>query len=146
MADAELVCKIRHEFTNYDRLSSFYHVWRKYRSALNRVITMLINEQIDIPEFRERVAQIESKVDLTRPKNQKKYLKQRRDAMCRAPHTYTIDAANRIAKSNLASILQLQRAINDGRMRDDLFETFDKTKWERGRKVPTKKRHRTVSR
>lgn len=136
--DRELVNKIRHEFTNYERLSAFYHVWRVYRSALNKTICKLILEQIDIPEFRRRVAEIEAKVDLTRPKNQKRYLKWRKDCMTASKGSYSIETAHKYSRNNLSSILQLQRAINEGRYRPDLFDSFEKKNWERGKKVADK--------
>ena len=136
--DKELVNKIRHEFTNYERLSAFYHVWRVYRVALNRVICKLILEEIDIPEFRRRVAEIEEKVDLTRPKNQKKYLKWRKSSMIQSKGSCSIEVAHKYARNNLASILQLQRAINEGRYREDLFDSFEKQTWDRGKKVSEK--------
>lgn len=136
--DRDLVNKIRHEFTNYERLSAFYHVWRVYRSALNKTICKLILEEIDIPEFRKRVAEIESKVDLTRPKNQKRYLKWRKDCMTAAKGSYSIETAHKYSRNNLSSILQLQRAINEGRYRPDLFDSFEKKNWERGKKVADK--------
>ena len=131
--DPDLVNTIRHDHTNYDKLSVYYHVWRKYRSRLNRTICMLILEQIDIPEFRERVAHLEQQVDLTRPRNQKRYLKERRDAMM-ATGRYKFEAANKQAKANLQSVLQFQKAVDTGNKRYDLFDNFLTKSYYKGKK------------
>lgn len=71
------VAKIRHEFTRYDKLCSFYSVYPYARKKLNRTIGKLIGEKITIDEFHKIVRGIEAEVDLTRKDNQRRYLKQR---------------------------------------------------------------------
>lgn len=119
------VNEIRHEHTNYDRLAAYYNAQKKYRTKLNQTIMKLINGQITIPEFRERVAVIEASVDLTRKPNQKRFIKWRRDSMLHTGH-YTTAQANAIAKNNLASTIKLQTCIDAGKYRPGIFDSFVK--------------------
>lgn len=122
-----VICQIRHEFTNYDRLSAFYHVQRELRTQLNRVIGLLRLDRITIEEFRSKVRDIEQRVDLTRKPNQKRYIKASRNSILATGH-YTVNQANAIAKKNVGQILKLQTEINSGR------RNYDSGYWDKDKK------------
>jgi hypothetical protein len=98
--------EIRHNFTNYDGLVTFYQYYKKQRTKLNGVIYALLKEQIDIPTFHERVKQIEDFVDLTQKDNQKRFIKTEMERLGKQSFQ---PQSNRIlrkwAKNNLAHML-----------------------------------------
>lgn len=123
------VAQIRHEFTNYDKLTSYYAQFREERGNLNRVISDLIGGLIDIPEFHERVKEIEERVDLTRKRNQKKYLKKQQKLLQRQK-CYTQSQIHEISKRNLQNVLNLQKAQDNDVYRPDL-NIWQSYRWKR---------------
>ena len=100
------VTEIRHRFTNYDRLVTFYQYYRHKRSILNGVIYALIKEEIDIPTFKERVAKIEAYVDLTKKENQKRFLKTEQERLNKQSiQQLSPKTLKQFAKNNLSSML-----------------------------------------
>ncbi|MCR5610062.1 MAG: hypothetical protein K6G26_13470 [Lachnospiraceae bacterium] len=72
-----LICQIRHEFTNYDKLVTFYDIYPNRRKELNGIIRKLIDEGPDYVEtFRKKVKHIEEVVNLNRKEAKKKFLAQ----------------------------------------------------------------------
>lgn len=100
------VTQIRHEFTNYDKLIPFYQYYGKQRTILNGIIFALIKGEIDIPTFKERVTEIENYVDLTKKRNQKRFLKTEQERLKnKALQPISEKDLKKFAKNNLSSIL-----------------------------------------
>lgn len=116
----ETIARIRHEFTNYDKLAVFYHVLPHYRTQLNGIISALIKNKMSIPEFREKVKQIENLVNLNLKKNQKSYIRTF-SRKFREMGYYTDDTAKQLAKTNLGSVLKAQSTMNSGVYDPNLF-------------------------
>lgn len=73
----KLLCQIRHEYTNYEKLMVFYHLYPGKRSELNGVINKLIEVGPEgIQKFREKVKKIEDYVNLNRKKTKKRFIKE----------------------------------------------------------------------
>lgn len=72
-----LLCQIRHECTNYEKLMVFYNMYPNKRSELNKAIDQLIKVGPEgIEHFRQKVKHIEDYVNLNRKKSQKRFLKE----------------------------------------------------------------------
>lgn len=108
-----LMALIRHEHTNYDRLSAFYSVNNAFRSTLNAIIGRLIDEKIDIPKFREQIERLESKVDLTIKRNQKEFIKYQIKLHKKVGY-YTDKQALEMAKKQLSGVIRMQQDTNKG--------------------------------
>ena len=109
----KLMALIRHEHTNYDRLSAFYSVNKAFRTTLNAIIGRLVDEKIDIPKFREQIERLESKVDLTIKRNQKEFIKYQIKLHKKAGY-YTDKQSLEMAKKQLSGIIRLQQDTNKG--------------------------------
>lgn len=127
------IAEIRHEHTNYNKLSVFYHVYPWARRKLNRLIQQLIDGQIAIPTFREEVKKLEDTINLHRRGPQKTYIRNESRKFF-AMGCYTHDNAKALAKTNLASILKAQATLNTGKYDPNLFTN---TRW-----VPLKDKYR----
>lgn len=71
----KLLCDIRHQYTNYDKLSTFYSIYPEKRTALNVAIGNLIKKGPDgITKFRNEVNKIEEYVDLNKKKAKERFV------------------------------------------------------------------------
>lgn len=72
-----LLCHIRHEYTNYEKLAVFYKIYPKRRSELNAEINRLIKEGPDgIERFRKRVKFIENQINLNLKDVKKRFIEE----------------------------------------------------------------------
>ena len=71
----KLVCRLRHEHTRYNQLALFYECQKQYRNRLNHICMMFVLQYLTQDEFDQEVRKLEMEVDLTLPKNQKKFIK-----------------------------------------------------------------------
>jgi hypothetical protein len=74
-----IVSELRHKYTNYDRLATFYDCQSKYRRQLDGACNNFINGFFNEEQFNAEIARIEAEVDLTDKKNQKRYIKEKID-------------------------------------------------------------------
>lgn len=103
----KLLCDIRHQYTNYDKLAMFYSVYPEKRSALNGVIAELIKTGPDgIDKFRKRVKVIEEYVDLNRKEAKQRFLNDKIVKLRMENPQYDYALAKKIAETNLASFIR----------------------------------------
>lgn len=115
------ITEIRHEHTNYDKLSVYYHVHPWARRKLNRLIILLIQGAINIPMWRAQVTELEESIDLSRRRAQKLYIRAE-SRRFRESGYYTDIQAKKMAQSNLASVLKAQQTMNAGIYDPHLFD------------------------
>ena len=103
----KLLCNIRHQYTNYDKLAMFYSVYPEKRSALNSVIAELIKTGPDgIDEFRKKVKVIEEYVNLNRKAAKQRFLNDKIVKLRMENPQYDYALAKKIAETNLASFIR----------------------------------------
>lgn len=115
------ITQIRHEHTNYDKLSVYYHVNPWARRKLNKLIGMLIAGALDIESWRRQVNTLERTIDLSRRKPQRDYIR-RESKRFRELGYYTDIQAKKMAQMNLASVLKAQQTMNAGIYDPHLFD------------------------
>lgn len=71
----KLLCEIRHNHTNYPKLTIFYCLYPNKRLELNRLISKLINTGPDyVPTFRRKVKKIEEYINLNSKEGKERFL------------------------------------------------------------------------
>lgn len=98
----KLICEIRHQHTNYDKLTVFYALYPQYRSELNSQIGKLIdNGPEGILEFRENVKSIESWVNLNIKGSQKRFIDEQIQTLKEKNPSYSNSTLKRMAQDKL---------------------------------------------
>lgn len=107
----KLICDIRHQFTNYEKLVYFYSVFPKRRKELNSYIGKLIREGPDaIEAFKQKVKKLEKKVNLNEKEGKEAFLKQEEKRLKRE---YPDLTQKQLKEWALASRSQIIRLNND---------------------------------
>lgn len=101
----EFIAQIRHQCTNYEKLSNFYYYYKNKRSELNSLIGMLLDNAIEIPEFRKRVSEIENYIDLNIKSNRKRFIEEE-TARLRLNVSYNDTKIKNIIKCRLSKLLK----------------------------------------
>ena len=118
-----LLCQIRHEFTNYEKLILFYNTYPKKRKELNGVIARLIKEGPDyISEFKRKVKSIENYIDLNKKEAKQRFLKEEEERLriTSGDPGATKKILKEWAQNNLNEIIRLNnKHIERKRKKDD---------------------------
>lgn len=102
-----LLCKIRHEHTNYNKLTIFYKLYPKKRSELNSAINKLIKVGPDgIDEFKKKVKSIEDYVNLNRKESKKRFIQERIIKLKQENPTFMDSLTKKCAEAMLAKYIR----------------------------------------
>lgn len=111
----KLICDIRHQHTNYEKLVVFYNMYPDKRSELNREISKLIKEGPEgIIEFRENVKQIEDWVNLNIKKSQKRFIDEEINRLQEYHPHYSKSKLKNIAQDKLAMYIRRNNESRQG--------------------------------
>lgn len=121
---AQKIAKVRHEMTNYDRLSAFYAHFKAERHRLNGIIGSYLCKALTYTQFRDEIKKIERAVDLNHHKPRKIFLRRFRSKIMTSGY-YTLGQANAMARNALTIAIKLQQLINAGEYRPDVFDTIN---------------------
>lgn len=103
----KLICDIRHQHTNYDRLVVFYSLYPRRRAELNSKIGKLIETGPEgILEFREDVKHIENWVNLNVKDSQKRFIEEQVYKLKETHPTYSNTTLKKLAKEKLAHYIR----------------------------------------
>lgn len=112
----KLLCHIRHEYTNYDKLMGYYNLYIDKRTELNTAITKLIRRGPDgIDSFRKKVKAIEEYVDITKKKAKQRFINEQIVRIRLENPDYTVAFAKKCAKSMLANYIKENNLCNSKR-------------------------------
>lgn len=123
--DLKLICDIRHQFTNYEKLVYFYSVFPKRRKELNSYIGKLIREGPDaIEDFKQKIKKLERKVNLNGKEGKEAFLKQEEKRLKREYPDLTPKQLREWALASRSQIIRLNNNyINKKRSRKNETET-----------------------
>ena len=105
------VSTLRHDFTRYDVLATYYNCQLGFREELNRTCMEFIRCNIDFETFRAIVKSIEARVDLGRAKNRKEFLKNQARELHESG--YSKVEAKKVAEDRLSDLLHRNHRYNE---------------------------------
>lgn len=104
----KLLCEIRHQFTNYEKLIVFYNTYPKKRTELNSNIRKLIERGPDyIEKFKDKVKSLEDYVNLNKKESKKRFLKEEEERLHKANPECMSKNIKEWAQNNLNQIIRL---------------------------------------
>lgn len=107
----KLLCEIRHQFTNYEKLIVFYNTYPRKRSELNHNIKKLIENGPDYVEvFREKVKKIEDYVNLNKKDAKKRFLQEEETRLRQANPECMERNIKEWALNNLSQVIRLNNS------------------------------------